>query len=212
MTIDTLLFDLDNTLIDTNQFLRNWAFVIDKEIYKVFYPEFSYQNLDDLQTRNRFFRTLAKETEKPNLQAQFQNYLLTHLTPNQDQLRYLMKLKSHFKMAIVSNGSVSNQQQKIHQAGLNSVFQISIISGQKGIRKPHADIFHLALKRLNSTPKTTLFVGDSLENDIEGANQLGMKSCWINKQLMPAECTTQPHFIIKNLRELEGVLSNAALY
>jgi len=206
MTIDTLLFDLDNTLINTRDLLKAWSNSIDKEVYYRFYPEHSYQNMDDLTLQKQFFNALLKKTEKLHLRADFQNYVLEKIQPKQEEILFLKSLQPNFKMAIVSNGNAKIQQQKIKRSGLNTVFSFNFFSGQFGVRKPDARLFQKALNKLESRPENTLFIGDSLENDIAGAASIGMKTCWLNKNTLPDNYPLKPTYTVNKLCNINGLL------
>jgi putative hydrolase of the HAD superfamily len=47
--------------------------------------------------------------------------------------------------------------------------------------KPHASIFVAALHALDARPEETTMVGDSYEDDIEGARALGMRAILLDR-------------------------------
>ena len=73
-------------------------------------------------------------------------------------------------------------------------------------RKPSLDIFQLALRRAQLEPGQTMFVGDSLEADIEGANQAGMISVLKDPQGRHRHSRIQPRHRIRRLTELREIL------
>jgi putative hydrolase of the HAD superfamily len=52
-------------------------------------------------------------------------------------------------------------------------------SRRVGAEKPDPAIFRAALEALNAAPETTLFIGDSLRRDCEGARRAAMGFIWI---------------------------------
>ena len=50
--------------------------------------------------------------------------------------------------------------------------------------KPHADIFHLALRKANDMgdAKRVLMVGDTLHTDILGGQSMGFHTAWVTGQ------------------------------
>ncbi|MEU2234725.1 HAD-IA family hydrolase [Streptomyces vietnamensis] len=50
-----------------------------------------------------------------------------------------------------------------------------VISGEVGLRKPHAPIYELILDRLELTAERTVFVDDA-EPDVLGARAVGMRA------------------------------------
>ena len=51
-----------------------------------------------------------------------------------------------------------------------------------GAEKPDPAIFHAALETLHAPAETTVFVGDLLRRDREGARRMGMRFIWIAPQ------------------------------
>jgi HAD superfamily hydrolase (TIGR01509 family) len=58
--------------------------------------------------------------------------------------------------------------------GLATELDVQVWSGEVGARKPEPEIFLHALERLGVDPTDALFVGDSLERDVQGAGDVGM--------------------------------------
>jgi HAD superfamily hydrolase (TIGR01450 family) len=76
--------------------------------------------------------------------------------------------------------------------------------------KPHPAIFQAALKRLGVHAGDTLMIGDRLETDIKGANELGIDSAVLLTGVTSREDISQssikPDFIFKDLIELHHSL------
>ncbi len=63
--------------------------------------------------------------------------------------------------------------------GLNSYFDVQVISYEVGFEKPHPKIFERAIELAGVEPKEILFIGDSYHCDIEPAKQHGIHSLWV---------------------------------
>jgi putative hydrolase of the HAD superfamily len=73
----------------------------------------------------------------------------------------------------------------LEQLGVRERLDAAVFSSEVGWRKPHPAIFERALDLLRVAPKSSLFVGDSLANDVAGARALGMKTVqavWFNAE------------------------------
>jgi len=92
----------------------------------------------------------------------------------------LDRLRPHFKMGIITNGELMEQQPKLDATDLPRWFQ-SIITPECGYMKPQLEIFDIALKSLGTTADRSAFVGDSLKWDVLGSNNAGIYSIWINR-------------------------------
>jgi putative hydrolase of the HAD superfamily len=57
-----------------------------------------------------------------------------------------------------------------------------LTSRSHGKTKPHQSIFHELLGRLGVTPPEAVMVGDSLEEDVEGALSIGMQALLVDRE------------------------------
>ena len=77
--------------------------------------------------------------------------------------------------------------------------------------KPYPAIFQTALKALNATAENTLMVGDRLETDILGANQIGMHTAAVLTGVTSQEelqrKDIKPDFIFQDITALRKALS-----
>jgi putative hydrolase of the HAD superfamily len=94
--------------------------------------------------------------------------------PVLDELRRL-----GLKLALVSNGVRDLDDFVLHH-GLD--VDAAVCSRQHGRIKPHETIFRAALERLDVEPGEAAMVGDSLEDDVEGARALGMRAFLVDRE------------------------------
>ncbi|MCL4864013.1 MAG: HAD-IIIA family hydrolase, partial [Caldilineaceae bacterium] len=83
------------------------------------------------------------------------------------------------KLGLVTNGWEQTQRGVIQALAIEPFFEAILISETEGVRKPDARIFSRALERLGVEAGHALFVGDHPVNDIEGAQQVGMRTVWM---------------------------------
>ena len=123
--------------------------------------------------------------------------------------------QANYKMGIISNaGDDRDVQQLIKRFNIDPYFELVLTSAACGYRKPHQRIFELALEYFNVRAEEVAMVGDTLDADILGANQMGMYSIWITRRVenpLEGELPVQPQAIIKNLGELPILLQNLEL-
>jgi putative hydrolase of the HAD superfamily len=62
----------------------------------------------------------------------------------------------------------------VERAGLAPLLDAIVFSEDVGVRKPDAEIFLHACRELGVEPFDTMFVGDNLETDVQGAANVGM--------------------------------------
>lgn len=93
----------------------------------------------------------------------------------------LRELKKDFRLAMLTNGAPDIQGVKIDGSNLTGFFETIIISGDHGFGKPDRRIFQLVLERLQVASHEAVMIGDSLNRDIAGAHDAGIRTVWINR-------------------------------
>jgi HAD superfamily hydrolase (TIGR01509 family) len=80
--------------------------------------------------------------------------------------------------------------------GLAGLLDVMVLSDDVGVRKPAAEMFLRACRALEIEPEDTMFVGDSLEADVQGAANVGMttvQALWFRADDTPTG--TEPDFL-----------------
>jgi putative hydrolase of the HAD superfamily len=88
----------------------------------------------------------------------------------------LGRLRSFFRLGLVSNGSSQAQRAKIGALRLEQYFDPIVISDEVGLRKPQPEIFWMASDRWEIPRNEILVVGDDEASDIVGARNAGMQA------------------------------------
>jgi HAD superfamily hydrolase (TIGR01509 family) len=88
-------------------------------------------------------------------------------------------------VAVVTNNLVSEQEEKLGVTGLDALVDHLVCSEQVGATKPAPRIFRVALKKAHARPPAAVMVGDSWEYDIVGATRLGIRSIWFHRDRRP---------------------------
>lgn len=118
----------------------------------------------------------------------------------------LESLQGRFRLALLTNGAPRIQREKLRGAGLERYFDSVIVSGEVGIGKPDPRAFELMLAGLGVEASATVMIGDSLRNDIAGAQQAGIKAIWINRAGRDAPDKIQPDATIQSLGDIHRAL------
>ncbi len=120
-----------------------------------------------------------------------------------DAIESLRKLHGKFKLGIVSNFAIPEcVLQLLQKHDLTELFDVVIISGAVNKRKPSQEIFRKALKALKIDAKNAVFVGDTVDADIEGAKSAGMKTIYIERRIQEAAKEACPDQTIKTMNDL----------
>lgn len=92
----------------------------------------------------------------------------------------LQSLKAaDYKLAIISNGGHDTRMNIIKGLGFGHYFDEIVSSELVGISKPNPEIFLHTAQKLEVTPEHCLYIGDHPINDIQGAENAGMQSLWM---------------------------------
>jgi putative hydrolase of the HAD superfamily len=71
-----------------------------------------------------------------------------------------------------------------------------------GFSKPDKRIFELALNKLNVQPEAALFVGDDIEKDIGGCQNVNIKGIWFNPHMIKNDTEIKPYAEINSFDRL----------
>jgi len=89
-------------------------------------------------------------------------------------------LRRHrIKIGLVSNGQRDLEEFVVHHA---LDVDVAVGSAAFGRTKPHPSIFLAALERLGVEPADAAMVGDSPEDDIEGARRVGIRAVLLDRE------------------------------
>jgi FMN phosphatase YigB (HAD superfamily) len=99
-----------------------------------------------------------------------------------DALEVLPYLRQQdLKLGLVTNAyqPIRLRERELTAFGLmDYLIECRISAADVGYLKPHSVIFETALEQLGVRPEEAIFVGDSAEADIVGAQQAGMRGVW----------------------------------
>jgi len=89
------------------------------------------------------------------------------------------------KLGIVTNGFAATHHEKIARLGLTDRVDAVFLADEMGMVKPDPGVFRHAMTRLGSTPDRTAMVGDRYDRDIAGALPLGLFTVLIDVHATP---------------------------
>jgi putative hydrolase of the HAD superfamily len=88
----------------------------------------------------------------------------------------LDRLKTRYRLAVVSDGQSAWGLPELRAVGLADYFAPIVISGDYGYRKPDTRLFQAALNELQVRPEEAIFIGNDRFRDVYGARLAGMKT------------------------------------
>jgi len=236
--IKAVFFDLDGTLCDSDtawsiaeketfQRLCKQCPGVSEEVvtnawrtvHQGLFQQLGAGKLSMAEVRDARFQCLFEELGLPadKVMEELSNFFcsryLTSLRLYED-VTVLEKLTG-YHIGIITNGAhdehTDSQLSKVKHLGLSERIQSLTISGEIGVRKPKVEIFKVACERADVLPKEAVYVGDSVQNDIVGANRAGMTSVLINRKLdvlIPETVDEQPDYTISNLHDVLSCLKS----
>lgn len=83
--------------------------------------------------------------------------------------------KSGKRIGLISNADIIDVM-FWDKSPLHMLFDDVVFSYEVGYLKPQAEIYKIALKRMNVNPQNSIFIGDGGSDEIKGAKELGMKT------------------------------------
>jgi len=228
-----IFFDLDHTLWD---FEANASLVLEElyhnhgllnrgvHSYEDFYKNFSIHN-DKLWDRfrkgfinrnelrvKRFRMTLldfkiGDDKLCEIMGAQFLELLPTKtlLFPHAKEVLEYLAAKN-YPMHLITNGFELTQLHKMRSSGIDHFFTHVITSESAGSLKPYREIFDFAVTQAAATVDSSIMIGDGLEIDVLGAQNVGMDQVYFNPLCVECESKVIPTYTIRSLHELKEIL------
>lgn len=194
MDISAISFDGDMTLWDFNKVMRHslkltltelqrqvptqraLALSIDEMIWirEQFAEEVKGKIWNLLEIRQGAFERTLEYVGYPNkklaadLIAIYRKHRFEDIELYPDVIQTFDVLAPHFKLGLLSNGNTYPER-----CGLEDYFAFVIFSQDVQVEKPDHKIFEITAQQAGCDFSQLLHVGDSLENDVAGANNVG---------------------------------------
>lgn len=103
--------------------------------------------------------------------------LKQYTSPDPKLLFILTKLKTRYRLGIISNNSLPIVSKKLEAIDIPlNMFNPIITTYELGVMKPDPDPFLKSLELANVSPDESVYIGDKEETDIMGARAVGMKT------------------------------------
>jgi putative hydrolase of the HAD superfamily len=204
--IKSIGFDLFNTLI-TMEFqalkdalsrltssLRGNGFAIEHNAFVRAHSEAVLEFLeqtrrDGKESHNRFWISTALarlghevSPDNPHISAAVETYFsafiqYAKLIPGTKEM--LATLRQNYRIGLLSNFThPPAATQIIAELDLEPFFDVVLISGDLGYRKPHLSVFEALIDQLGVEKEEIAFVGDDPEADVAGALRAGLQPVW----------------------------------
>jgi FMN hydrolase / 5-amino-6-(5-phospho-D-ribitylamino)uracil phosphatase len=126
-----------------------------------------------------------------------------------ETLDAVRRLRPARTIGMITNGPTEVQRAKIELLDVERHVDFLLISEEFGAWKPDPSIFVEALRLGNASADETIFIGDSPEHDIAGAQAAAIRSIWMNRtgRNWPAE-VSPPDYEARDLSEVRALLDS----
>ncbi len=180
MKIDTIIFDLDGTLLNS---LGDLHACFNHAIKSFGYPERSLNEIKSFVgngIKKAIERAIAKPIEDSDLnkivdyfRIYYKDHMLEFTKPYEGIIEMLKQAKTKgYKLAVVSN-KYDDEVKMLVKNYFGEYIDVAIGEGHGIRKKPEVDGVIEAINELNSNLKRAIFVGDS-DVDIKTARNAGM--------------------------------------
>lgn len=170
--------------IEPDRLINDYTFALQN-----YYIERDFANVE--RTTLTLLDELLKKTYQVHLSAlqlkkaldTFYEHTGSHWKLDDESLPTLQILKDQgYRLGLISNASYSRDvMNQLEKNSLTPYFEQILVSADVGFRKPHANIFNLALSYFQVEPAETVMIGDTLNADIIGSRRMGMRNIWISR-------------------------------
>ncbi|MCI2252947.1 pyrophosphatase PpaX [Domibacillus sp. PGB-M46] len=213
-SITTLLFDLDGTLINTNELIvQSFLHTLNhyfpnqyerEDVYPFMGPPLidTFEALDKERTMEMVDHYRAFNHEKHDA-------LVTEFEGVYETIRTLHE--NGFKMAIVSTKIHETVLKGLKLTNLDPFFDVVIGLDDVEHAKPHPEPVQKALAALGSKPEEAIMVGDNY-HDIEGGKNAGVQTAGVAWSLKGRDFlnTYDPDYMLESMADLLDILQVGA--
>jgi putative hydrolase of the HAD superfamily len=111
-------------------------------------------------------------------------------------------------MGLVSNVSLMPHRMHVdlERLGLAQFLDAAVFSSEVGVRKPDPRIFVHALRALGRPAARTVFVGDRLNDDVVGAQAVGMRTILTREFRQEDPTDVQPDAVVERLADVPDLI------
>lgn len=204
MKLDTILFDLDGTLIDSNQLIiDSFKYVFDHELPHIKLTNEAYRSFIGPTLWASFSKY---EKDKDKVEELVLSYRKHNLAHHDDVLAFdgALSLLKELKQRGYKIGVVSSKMRYLVLRGLkitNLMPYVDVVVGMDEVKnhKPHPESLLLAMQKLKA--KQAMYVGDH-PNDIQAGKRAGMYTCAVSYSWHEGIMNEKPDIVIDNLLQL----------
>lgn len=230
--LKTIFIDIDNTILSFSEYVKkamkdgffkfnlkpyeDWMFdtfnrINDDLWHQIEEGTLTLEELKKIRW-NLIFEELGIEYDGPEFEEYFRGELFSSaiLEPGAvDMLEYLSK---RYVLCAASNGPYDQQINRLKVGGVDKYFSYIFVSSKVGASKPSRGFFDCCFKELNEgegtiyLPQEAMIIGDSVNADVIGGKNYGMKTCLYRAQGDLGEMIPEADYVIGSLMDVVELL------
>ncbi|MBO0470565.1 YjjG family noncanonical pyrimidine nucleotidase [Enterococcus sp. DIV0242_7C1] len=228
MKFKTLLFDVDDTLLDfkltekkaLHALFQEEEIPLTEEIETTYkkinhrlWREFEQGKTDKKTVIDTRFSLLFEQYGKKVDGKQMGEKYRYHLSQGHDLLgnskEIISRLRPDYELYIVTNGVAKTQYQRLKDSQMTPFFDDIFVSEEVGYQKPMKEYFDYVFDRIpNFDREKTMIIGDSLASDIQGGNKADIQTLWLNPENQATDGVIQPTYEISKLDDIFTILAD----
>jgi FMN hydrolase / 5-amino-6-(5-phospho-D-ribitylamino)uracil phosphatase len=226
--IKVIGFDLDNTLWDTDSTIRQANHVmfeflsgLNSHLADQLTPRCIIKKMQSLQRLAPYTHAITRCRE-----AALHELLLLYFSENEARvhtntamkvflrernkvnirpgaLACIDELATHYSIASITNGNAN-----LHDIGIAHYFDYSISAEDINSSKPDPELFQTTLNFFSCHASEMIYIGDSIADDIQSTQKLGISSIWFNyqKRITPDEANN--YYQANDFNELNPMIEH----
>lgn len=204
--INTLLFDFDGTLLDTNELIVQTFLTVLGEHFPGEYGREDVLHFIGPSLEQTFTNIAPdKVNELSDQYRRLNRTLHDDLVSEYDGVTETLRmLKSRgMKMAIVSTKREETILHGLRLMGVDDVFDVLVALDHVQNPKPHPEPLELALRLLEADREDALMIGDN-SHDIEGGKNAGVRTAGVSWTAKGEEflASFEPDFMLQHISDL----------
>lgn len=207
MKYETILFDLDGTLIDTNDLIiSSFIYTLEK-----FFPERLFTSDEIVPHMGETLYDMLARYDKSRVHEMIEVYREYNQRTHDEMVvafPHVVEVVEQLHARGIKMGIVTTKQRSTVQMGLAlcklTAYMDAVVTIQDVKNpKPHPEPVLKAMSELGAIAETTLMVGDS-RHDIESAQRAGIAAAGVAWSLKGEEYlnTFSPTYMLKDMKEL----------
>lgn len=213
--IDTVLFDFDGTVMNTNDvILQSWQYTFRTLRGREEDPEVLLKTFGEPleTTMKKFFPEIpVEESIKVYRSFHYDNFGdLISVFPGMDDLIAEMKRRG-YRLGLVTSRLYNTTMQGLEKYGLKEYFDVIVTANDTTKHKPDPEPVNITLEKLGAKPENSIMLGDTLF-DLMCAKNAGVRSVLVSWSLALSGKTKEdlgnaaPDYILEKPEDLLEII------